>query len=150
MRKPAWRRTQRTLMYKRLCKLLNWLKPRSTNSTSNSSKNNKTKALNMAAATNKTMQNPVFRAVMGLVFLVSTYFCAATVYIQASVHDYAGAGVMLAITGLAILTAFRILPLGKILDSWAFLIFIEIVLFLTGGLSLASIYWAIKGGNYLI
>ncbi len=57
---------------------------------------------------------------------------------------------MLALVGFALFAVFRILPLGKIVDSWAFLILIEIILFATGGLSLASIYFAIKGGNYLI
>ena len=96
------------------------------------------------------MQNPVFRTLMGLVFLVPACFCATTVYSTARMHDYAGAGVMLAIAGLAVFIAFRILPLGKVLDSWAFLIFIETILLVTGGLSIASIYWAVKGSNYAI
>jgi hypothetical protein len=104
----------------------------------------------MAGATNTIMQNPVFRVLVGLVFLIGTYFCVATVYYTASIHDYAGAGAMLAIAGLAIFTAFWILPLGKIVDSWVFLVFVEIVMFVAGSLSLASIYWAIKGGNYII
>jgi hypothetical protein len=85
-----------------------------------------------------------------VIILVPTCFCIGAIYWAIRGHDYAYAGVLSALVGFAIAGAFRIMPLGKILDSWAFLIFIEIVLFTTGGFALASIYWVIKAGAYAI